>query len=487
VGFAWRVAVRFLAEGRFQTVLLVLGVAAGVAVVTYITALVEGLQDNTIRRTLGVQPHLTIRPVKDVPLAAGLGAPPATAAGATTAPGSSVTAPGSSTTAPGSSTTAPGSSVTAPGSSTTAPGSSTTAPGPSVTAPGSSATAPGSSTTVPGPSATGPGRTDVAVAEQPRAQRTRSIDNWQPLLRMLEVTPGVVAVSPMAAGAALAQRGEGSRAIALIGIELDRYDRIAALSDKIVAGVARLAPGEAIIGQELAEDLGVQLGDRFTVALGRDTTDSMRAVGIYDAGVRDVNRRNVYVPLRTAQSLLGIPGGVTNLDVTVAEVFAVEDVARRLRARLPFEIESWIQANRQLLSALNAQTMSTRLIRLVVLLVVVLGIASVLVVSVVQKRKEIGILRAMGASRAQMTRVFLLQGALVSAAGSVAGAALAWVMVAGFTALVRGADGGPLFPIVLDLRTFAWVALVATVCGVLAAVAPARRAAQLDPAQAIRL
>jgi ABC-type lipoprotein release transport system permease subunit len=65
-------------------------------------------------------------------------------------------------------------------------------------------------------------------------------------------------------------------------------DRIAALSDKIVAGVARLAPGEAIVGRELAEDLGVQLGDRFTVALGRDTTDSMRAVGIYDAGVREV-------------------------------------------------------------------------------------------------------------------------------------------------------------------------------------------------------
>jgi lipoprotein-releasing system permease protein len=424
MGFAWRVAVRFLAEGRFQTVLLVLGVAAGVAVVTYITALVEGLQGNTIRRTLGVQPHLTIRPVKDVPLAARLGAPPASAAQAATTPG---------------------------------------------------------------PSGAAPGETGVATTEQPRAQRTRSIDNWQPLMRMLEATPGVVAVSPMASGAALAQRGEGSRAIALIGVELDRYDRIAALSEKIVAGVARLAPGEAIVGRELAEDLGVQLGDRFTVALGRDTTDSMRAVGIYDAGVREVNRRNVYVPLRTGQSLLGIPGGVTGIDVTVADVFGAEDIAQRLRARLPFEIESWLQANSQLLSALNAQTMSTRLIRLVVLIVVVLGIASVLVVSVVQKRKEIGILRAMGASRAQMTRVFLLQGALVSAAGSVAGAALAWVMVTGFTALVRGADGGPLFPIVLDLRTFAWVALVATVCGVLAAVAPARRAAQLDPAQAIRL
>jgi lipoprotein-releasing system permease protein len=213
----------------------------------------------------------------------------------------------------------------------------------------------------------------------------------------------------------------------------------------------------------------------------------MRAVAIYDAGVRDVNRRNVYVPLRTAQSLLGIPGGVTALDLTVTDVFGAEDVAQRLRARLPYDIESWMQTNSQLLSALDAQTLSTRLIRIVVMVVVVLGIASVLVVSVVQKRKEIGILRAMGATRSQMTRVFLMQGALVSAAGAVLGAGLAWAMVFAFTALVRGADGLPLFAITLHLETFATVAAAATLAGVLAAVAPARRAAQLDPAQAIRL
>ncbi|MFO0459334.1 MAG: ABC transporter permease, partial [Burkholderiales bacterium] len=397
---------------RMQTLLLVVGVAAGVAVVTYITALIDGLQANTIRRTLGVQPHLTIRPVKDVPLAGRLA--------------------------------------------------------------------------VPRPDASAP-TPDVSSREQPRAQRTRSIDNWTPLARDLERTPGVVAVSPMAGGTAIALRGEGSRAVAIVGVELERYDRIAALSDKLIEGVPRLGPGEAIVGRELADDLGVRLGDRFSLSLGRDTVESVRAVAIFDVGVRDVNRRNVYVPLRTAQSLLGIPGGATQLDLTVTEVFEAEEVARRLRARLPYEIESWMQTNSQLLSALDAQTMSTRLIRGVVMIVVVLGIASVLVVSVVQKRKEIGILRAMGASRGQMTRVFLLQGALVSAAGSVLGAALAWLLVVAFTALVKGADGQPLFPIALRLDTFAWVALGATVAGVLAAVAPARRAAALDPAQAIRL
>ena len=89
------------------------------------------------------------------------------------------------------------------------------------------------------------------------------------------------------------------------------------------------------------------------------------------------------------------------------------------------------------------------LIRAVVLVVVVLGIASVLVVSVVQKQREIGILRAMGATRAQVLRVFLVQGAVVGALGSVLGVLLAWVMVELFTRFVRGSDGLPLFDISL--------------------------------------
>jgi len=138
-------------------------------------------------------------------------------------------------------------------------------------------------------------------------------------------------------------------------------------------------------------------------------------------------------------------------------------------------------------SALNAQSVSTGLIRAIVLVVVVLGIASVLVVSVVQKRREIGILRAMGATRGQMVRVFLVQGAIVGAIGSLIGLVLALLMIAVFTALVRGADGRPLFDIVLPLALALQVAGIATVCGVLAAIAPARRAAAMDPAQAIRI
>ena len=153
----------------------------------------------------------------------------------------------------------------------------------------------------------------------------------------------------------------------------------------------------------------------------------MRVTALVDLGVRDLNRRTVIVPLRTAQSLLGLPGGATSLDLTVKDVWTADALAAELRRQLPYKVEAWQETNAQLVSALNAQSVSTALIRGVVLVVVVLGIASVLVVSVVQKSREIGILRAMGATRGQILRVFLVQGAVVGALGSVLGVALAAV------------------------------------------------------------
>ena len=404
LGFEMKVAVRFLREGRMQTVLIIVGVAAGVAVIAYISALITGLQASTLTKTLGAQPHITLRSPDDMVLPA----------------------------------------------------------------------------LVP---ASGTAR---MTETQPRVLRLRSVANWQALMPLLEGMDGIAAVSPMVAGSGLALRGEATQSINLVGVDLDRYDRIIGLRSKVVAGTARLAPGEAIIGKELASDLGVRVGDRLSVQTG-SINDSARVTALVDLGVKELNRRVVIVPLREAQNLLGLPGGATNLDMTVKDVFAAQMLAQDLRQQFPYKIESWQETNAQLVSALNAQSVSTSLIRGVVLVVVVLGIASVLVVSVVQKRREIGILRAMGATRGQVLRVFLLQGALVGAVGSVLGIALAVLLIWLFTKFVLGSDGLPLFDIGLPVSTALQVALVATVCGVLAAIAPARQAAAMDPAQAIRV
>ena len=336
------------------------------------------------------------------------------------------------------------------------------------------------------PAATVVPGTTVLGQVQPRAQRLRSVANWQALVPLLEALPAVAGVSPMVSGAGLALRGEAVQSIALMGVDLDRYDRVVGLRAKVVSGSARLLPGEAIIGRELAQDLGLRVGDRLAVQTG-SSSESLRVTALVDLGVKDLNRRTVIVPLRTAQNLLALPGGATSLDVTLHDVWVARALAQDLQRQFPYKVESWQESNAQLVSALNAQSVSTAIIRGVVLAVVVLGIASVLVVSVVKKRREIGILRAMGATRGQVMRVFLVQGAVVGAVGSVLGLLLAVALIAAFTTFVRGSDGLPLFNITLPPATALQVALVATVCGVLAAIAPARRAAQLDPAQAIRI
>jgi len=241
-----------------------------------------------------------------------------------------------------------------------------------------------------------------------------------------------------------------------------------------------------VLGTELAKDLGLRVGDRFSVNTGR-VTESMRVTALVDLGIKDLNRRTVIVPLRSAQSLLNLPGGATVIELQVHDVWAAERVAAQLRRGLPYKIESWQETNAQLVSALRAQSISTGVIRIVVAIVVVLGIASVLVVSVVQKQREIGILRAMGATRGQIQRVFLVEGAVVGALGSVLGVLLSMTLIWLFTVLALGSDGLPLFNIHLPLETAVRTALLAVVCGVLAALAPARRAARMDPAQAIRV
>ena len=147
-----------------------------------------------------------------------------------------------------------------------------------------------------------------------------------------------------------------------------------------------------------------------------------------------------------------------------------------------------MRTNEQLLAAINAQNVSTSTIRAFVALIVAVGIASVLVVWVVQKRREIGILRAMGASRGSVQRVFLLQGAIVAVAGSLLGSALATGMISAFTTIVRNADGTPLFD-VIAVPGWLYAAAIggAIVGGIAAAALPARAAARLDPAQAIRM
>jgi len=402
--FEWILALRFLREGRMQTALIMAGTTVGVAVIIFITALMNGLQASLATRTLSTQAHVSVRAPDDAPT----------------------------------------------------------------------------------PVLERAGATSVVAHIEPRVQRLRSIDQWQRVTRELVALPHVVDVSPITTGSGFAFRGNASKSIALMGVIPERYDRIVKVSDKLTAGQFRVGPGEAVIGIELARDLGAAVGDRIRILSSENRDDVFRLTGLFDLGVKDLNRRWVIMPLRSAQSLLDLSGGVTHIDLTVDDIFAAEDVATRIVSQTGLTAESWMAINTQLLTAFKNQNMTTRTVRVFMLLIVALGIASVLVVSVVPKQRENGILRAMGASPRRIMRVFLIQGGIVGGSGALLGSGLATLMVYGASFALLQDDGSALISGRIEASYYLTAAAVAVLTGLLAAVAPARRAAKMDPVEAIR-
>lgn len=402
--FEWIVAIRYLREGRAQSVLILAGVAVGVAVIVFLSALISGLQVSLIDRTLGTQAHIVLKRPDDMPR----------------------------------------------------------------------------------PLLDRDGPVGVTAHVERPAQRLRSILQWQQVLDSVEREPGVVAVTPTVSGSAFARQGTANRAVLVRGVDPAGFVRIIDVTTKMVAGRFEVTGADAIIGSELASALGLTVGDKLRLSAPDDRSDVFTIRGIFDIGNKDANERWVFVSLRSAQTLLDLVGGVSTIEVKVADLFSAESIARQLSARTGLEADSWMKANTQLLVGLRSQDSSSYMIQLFVIIAVALGIASVLVVSVVQKSREIGILKAMGTPTRRIIRVFLIEGALVGLAGSVLGVALGAGLSLFFASLVKNPDGSPTFPVNLTVALFVRASVIATLTGIIAAAAPAHRAARLDPVEVIR-
>lgn len=402
--FEWILATRFMREGVLQTIFITAGVALGVSVIVFMSALLGGLQSSLFDRTLDYQAQIVVSAPEEVARAQHKTEP----------------------------------------------------------------------------------NLRYANLIQPRAQRLRSVDQWQKVVKQLRSRPDVEVVAPIISGGGLVLRNDANRAVAITGMEPESYLRLIALEAKIVAGSAEVGATDIVIGTDLAADLGVSVNDKLTLQTASEANVTLTVSGIFDFGQRGQNKTAVYVALRTAQSLLGLVGGATSIGLDARDPFQAEILAQSISTQTGLKAESWIVTNADLFTALNGQNITFFVIRLFVGLSAALGIVSVLVVSVLQKSKEIGILRATGTTRAQILRLFLVQGALYGLFGSLLGSGLGWGFLVAWRGYARNPDGTAFFTINFDPMLFLYAAIGALLVGTLAAVFPAQRAARLDPAIAIR-
>lgn len=325
----------------------------------------------------------------------------------------------------------------------------------------------------------------IARLRQPAAQRLRSLDQWLSVMHAVARTPGVTAASPTVTGSGTVTRADARVPIVIRGVNPESFLDIIDLRRDIVDGAFDVTSGRVVIGSSLAADLGAGVGDRIRVASTEGVEDVVTIAGLFTVGNEAVDKSWLVTSLRHAQFLFALPGGVTTIELKVRDVFDADRIADGIRGKTGLTVESWMMLNAALLSGLSAQSSSKTMIQFFVVLSVALGIASILIVSVVQKSREIGILRAVGTPARRVLAIFLIQGGILGMAGSLIGSVLGALFARLFEVLTADAAGIPRFPVQVDLPLLLGTALLATGVGLLAAVIPARRAAALDPAVAI--
>ena len=397
--YGLKIAARYLTASKAQTALLVVGVAVGVFIFIFMSALIGGLAEFILSRTAGDISHVTIEAeATDPALLMAL-----------------------------------------------------------------------------------PGRVLLVAEPSNTTPELRQAISYTPLI---EALPEVRAVSPQITGAGFLRRGTQVAQVSIIGLEPGRESAISDLEGYLVDGEVRLRSGAVLLGKSLVDDMGLALGQ--TISL--ESTDGIKAAltltGIYQIGTGGgPDRRMAYVSLATARTLFEMPQGVSRIEIKLFDLYAADAVALRVEGLTGLDAKSWTEDGAQLLEALNAQAQTGYFLKTFAMITIIIGVASALLLSTYRRRPEIGIMRAMGASRLFVVGVFVTQGALIGVMGGLLGAGIGYLALLPFP--TRDAFRSGTLPMDITQGSYG-LAIVLTVLGAIAAsILPARAAARVDPVTAI--
>lgn len=325
--------------------------------------------------------------------------------------------------------------------------------------------------------------------QQRAAPEKQTIDNVPETIRAIRQLPGITLIVPVSSGQGFLAKGGAPLAVNVVGADPYLEDRLTALSNNIIQGhYVGLAPDQIVIDADAAKELAVTIGDRVKLTTSVGGSDWLTIAGIY-AG--EMGRGTAYVTLRTGQSLFRVGTSVNAILVDVQDIYAADRIASRITALVPYDAKAWLEDFPNIVQALKAQAAVAYIISAFSLVASAFAIAAILIVSVLRKAKQIGILMSMGARRAQIRRIFIFEGLGIALLGSSVGAAVA----IGFLRLlmlieqpIRFAGEKPqsLFPIVI-MPAYIIIAMAAAILTtVMAAWLPARNAANLNPVEVMR-
>ncbi|MGO1371022.1 MAG: ABC transporter permease [Senegalia sp. (in: firmicutes)] len=294
-------------------------------------------------------------------------------------------------------------------------------------------------------------------------------------------------ISVSADGPALTTDDDENYSLLIRGLNIDNADNIYDIKDRIYEGKKPQSEGEALIGKSLKEDLNLSLGDNINIVTNSGKTKDMKISGFFDLGVASINDSWMITTVETSQNLFDYDNSVTSIEMQVDEVFEADVIASKIEDNLKgVNITNWKAQNEQLLSGLNGQSVSSIMIQVFVMISVVLGIASVLAITVLQKSKQLGILKAMGIKDKTASLIFLFEGLILGVMGAILGVALGLLISFAFTKFALNPDGSPVIALYIDPVFITVSTFIAIAAALLASFIPARRSSKLSPIEVIR-
>ena len=330
------------------------------------------------------------------------------------------------------------------------------------------------------------------IVINPQGEEEEFIHLYRYTSALIAEKEGVIAVSPKYLGQAALEYRDNAEGVSLQGVDPLAEEKVMRVSEDVVEGeFMTLVPTRygILLGDQLAKNLEVHVGDRVDAVFPGSQTTSFKVVGLIHTGTA-ADEVTAYARLDSVQDFFNEPGVVSTIGVRVADPYQADVIAGSIERETGLDAVSWSEANAEILSLLDTQMIFANIFYLLIYGIAGFGIANTLITIVAQRTREIGILKAMGASQKSIMAVFIFQSMVLGAIGLILGTILGYIVTVALQSYEIEVPqemyfGFQTLPLEVEPLNFVYAALFAFIINILSGIYPARKAAKLDPVKAI--